>query len=51
MIIKTSDNSVRVVVEGEQRARIHRLWQMRPFLQANIELVEEELPGKRTSRM
>ena len=31
-IIKTSDSSVRVVVEGEQRARIHRLWQVHPFL-------------------
>ncbi len=41
-IIKTSDSSVRVVVEGEQRARIHRLWQNRPFLQANVEMMEEE---------
>ena len=49
-IIKTSDNSVRVVVEGEQRARIHRLWQSRPFLQANVELLEEDFPGRHSDR-
>lgn len=41
-IVKTSDNSVRVIVEGEHRARIHRIWQAKPFLQANVELLEEE---------
>ncbi len=40
-IIKTSDSSVRVIVEGLQRARIHRLWQTNPFLQANVELLED----------
>ena len=40
-IIKTSDNSVRVIVEGEQRAQMRRLWQTHPFLQANAELLEE----------
>ncbi len=50
-IIKTSDSSVRVVAEGEQRARIHRLWQTKPFLQANVELLEEELPGRQTDRV
>ena len=49
-IIKTSDSSVRVVVEGEQRARIHRLWQSRPFLQANVELLEEDFPGRQGDR-
>lgn len=49
-IIKTSDSSLRVIVEGEQRARIHRLWQSKPFLQANVELLEEDFPGKRTAR-
>ena len=38
-IIKTSETTVRVLVEGEQRARLHRLWQTSPFLQANVELV------------
>ena len=50
-IIKTSDSSVRVVVEGEQRARIHRLWQNRPFLQANVELLEEDFPGRQSDRV
>lgn len=30
-IIKTSETTVRVLVEGEQRARLHRLWQASPF--------------------
>ena len=30
-IIKTSDTTVRVIVEGECRARLHRLWQKKPF--------------------
>jgi len=50
-IIKTSESSVRVVVEGQQRARIHRLWQTKPFLQANVELLEEDLPGRHTDRV
>ena len=50
-IIKTSDSSVRVVVEGEQRARIHRLWQTKPFLQANVELLEEEFTGRQSNRV
>ena len=50
-IIKTSENSVRVVVEGQQRARIHRLWQTKPFLQANVELLEEDVSGKHTDRV
>ncbi|MBQ0038495.1 MAG: endopeptidase La [Clostridiales bacterium] len=49
-IVKTSDSTVRVVVEGQQRARLHRLWQTKPFLQANIELLEEDFPGKPTKR-
>ena len=40
-IIKTSENSVRVIVEGEERARLHRMWQGKPFLQANVEVLEE----------
>ena len=49
-IIKTSDSSVRVVVQGESRARIRRLWQLKPFLQAYVELLEEDFPGKFTNR-
>ena len=50
-ILKTSETTVRVIVEGKQRARIHRLWQTKPFLQANVELLEEDFPGKRTARV
>ena len=50
-IIKTSDSSVRVIVEGEERARLLRLWQGKPFLQANVEILEEEFPGKITARV
>ena len=49
-ILRTSETTVRVVVEGLQRARLHRLWQTKPFLQANVELLDEEFPGKRTAR-
>lgn len=35
-IIKTSDSSVRVLVHGQDKGRIRRLWQTRPFLQANV---------------
>lgn len=49
-ILKTSETSVRVIVEGRQRAKIHRLWQNKPFLQANVELLEEDPPGRMTAR-
>ena len=40
-IIKTSDTTVRVIAEGESRARLHRLWQKKPFLQAQAEMLPE----------
>ncbi len=49
-ILRTSETTVRVIVEGIQRARLHRLWQTKPFLQANVELLEEDFPGKRTAK-
>ena len=49
-IVKTSENTVRVRVEGRQRARLHRLWQTTPFLQANVELLEE-LPVAHTDQV
>ena len=49
-IIKTSDSTVRVIVEGLYRAKLHRLWQTKPFLQANVEQLEEDFPGKMTKR-
>ena len=50
-IIKTSDSSVRVVVRGTEKGRINRLWQNRPFLQANVELLEDDFPGRMTARV
>lgn len=32
----------RCVVEGRQRARLKRLWQTTPYLQANVEAIPEE---------
>ena len=50
-IIKTSDSSVRVLVHGQDKGRIRRLWQTRPFLQANVVKVEDDFPGKMTRRI
>lgn len=41
-ILRLSSDAVRVMVEGRSRAKIHRLWQSTPYLQANITLLEEE---------
>ena len=40
-ILRLSKNSLRVMVEGQQRAHLRRLWQTEPFLQGNIALLEE----------
>ena len=40
-ILRLSKSSVRVMVEGRRRARLRRLWQTEPFLQANVEELEE----------
>ena len=48
-IIKTSDTTVRVIAEGESRARLHRLWQKKPFLQAQAELLPE-MAARHTAR-
>ena len=41
-ILRLSPFSVRVMVEGRCRARIRRLWQAEPYLQANVEEIPEE---------
>ena len=41
-ILRLSGTSVRCVVEGRRRARLRRLWQTEPFLQANVEALEED---------
>ena len=40
-VLRVSDHVIRVIVEGKQRARLKRLWQREPFLQAQIELLDE----------
>ena len=40
-VLRVSDRVIRVIVEGKRRARLKRLWQREPFLQAQIELIEE----------
>ena len=41
-ILRIAPTTVRVMVEGEQRARMKRLWQTEPYLQANVEVIPEE---------
>ena len=53
-VLRVSDHVIRVIVEGRQRARLKRLWQREPFLQAQIELIEEQTPvrpGTRTEAL
>ena len=41
-ILRIAPTTVRVLVDGEQRARMKRLWQTVPYLQANVEVIPEE---------
>ena len=53
-ILRASNSMMRVVMEGACRARLKRLWQREPFLQAQVELIgEEKSPrhGTRTEAM
>ena len=40
-ILRLSPTTVGVMVEGVTRARLRRLWQTEPFLQANVEEIQE----------
>ena len=40
-ILRLSESSVRVMMEGRTRARLRRLWQTEPYLQGNVEPVQE----------
>ncbi|MBQ7778528.1 MAG: endopeptidase La [Oscillibacter sp.] len=40
-ILRLSATSVRVMVQGRQRAHLRRLWQTTPFLQGNVALLDE----------
>ena len=48
-ILRLSSGSARVMVEGRRRARLRRLWQSSPYLQANIEVLPEEVPSEARS--
>ena len=41
-VLRVSDRIIRIIVEGKQRAKLRRLWQREPFLQAQIELIDEQ---------
>ena len=43
-ILRLSESSVRVMTEGKCRARLRRLWQAEPYLQANVAPMEELRP-------
>ena len=45
-ILRFSPTTVRVIVEGRRRARMRRLWQTEPYLQANVEILTEENPSE-----
>lgn len=45
-LLRLSSGSVRVMVEGRRRARLRRLWQAVPYLQANLEELPEEVPSE-----
>ncbi len=45
-ILRLSNTSMRVMVEGRYRAHLRRLWQTEPFLQANVETLAEEEPSQ-----
>ena len=47
-ILRLSATSVRVMVQGRQRAHLRRLWQTTPFLQGNVALLDE-VPANTTS--
>ncbi|MCI8420412.1 MAG: endopeptidase La [Oscillospiraceae bacterium] len=40
-ILRISEGSVRVMMEGRCRARLRRLWQTEPYLQGNVEPIRE----------
>ena len=43
-VLRINANMVRVMVEGECRAQLRRLWQVTPYLQGNVEEISENVP-------
>ena len=41
-ILRISESAVRVLMEGKCRARLRRIWQNNPYLQVNVEIIEEK---------
>ena len=49
-ILRLSPTTVRVMVEGRRRARLRRLWQTTPFLQGNVEELDEAVTSEAFQR-
>ena len=49
-ILRVSEHTLRVMMEGVSRARLRRLWQREPFLQAQVELIDEPTIARRGTR-
>lgn len=49
-VLKQPDNMVRVVVEGQQRAKIHNFTQIKPYFSAEIQILEEKSPTSADSQ-
>ena len=47
---RVSDRVLRVMMEGACRARLKRLWQREPFLQAQVELIDEPATSRHSKR-
>ncbi|MCR5825140.1 MAG: endopeptidase La [Oscillospiraceae bacterium] len=53
-VLRVSERVIRVFVDGISRARLRRLWQREPYLQAQVELIDERKPlrsGARTEAL
>ena len=49
-VLRVNEHVIRVFVDGLSRARLRRLWQRDPYLQAQIELIDEIKPLRSGSR-
>ena len=49
-ILRVSERTIRVMMEGVSRARLKRIWQREPFLQAQVEVIDEPKPVRRGNR-
>ena len=49
-ILRVTDHVLRVMMEGACRARLKRLWQREPFLQAQVELIDEPATSRHSKR-